>query len=392
MKGRRAAICLLMLFALLIAMCAGCAREASETPASDDEGHFSTDSVEESYAGWDDGEYDGMAFDWAGDFSYSDGIDENGFWEGIRALDYVDPFDYYSLRIPRDVHIVPDDTLNETVEGLVGEYGLFTRVMDREVEFGDIVNIDYVGTVDGVEFANGSTEGRGVDVTIGVTQYIDDFLEQLIGYMPGETVNVEVTFPDDYGQDHLDGKDALFVTVINYIEGEHALTDENVAEHLSEGFGWTTVEEMREGVRENIQKNAIQEYLRWHFSSELEIEFVPDSMVEHQIKAMLSYYQEYADMSEMGLDEFVSTYVGVANVDELIMTNYDTNYNEALYYLVIQAIAEDVGITIISEELPEIYGMVEYMQFSSYYGLPYLKMFALGQKVVDFLIEHAVFE
>ena len=66
------------------------------------------------------------------------------------------------------------------------------------VEDGDTVNIDYVGSIDGVEFDGGSTNGQGTDLTIGSGLYIDDFEEQLIGSHPGDTVEVNVTFPDDY--------------------------------------------------------------------------------------------------------------------------------------------------------------------------------------------------
>ena len=82
---------------------------------------------------------------------------------------------------------------------------------------GDTVNIDYVGTVDGVEFDGGNTNGAGTDLTIGSGQYIDDFEEQLIGAHVGDTVEVNVTFPDNYGNEELNGKDAVFEVVINGI-------------------------------------------------------------------------------------------------------------------------------------------------------------------------------
>ena len=85
------------------------------------------------------------------------------------------------------------------------------------IENGDTVNIDYVGTVDGVEFDGGSTNGAGADLTIGSGRYIDDFEEQLIGSHPGDTVEVNVTFPEDYGNEELNGKDAVFEVVINGI-------------------------------------------------------------------------------------------------------------------------------------------------------------------------------
>lgn len=85
------------------------------------------------------------------------------------------------------------------------------------VEDGDTVNIDYVGTVDGVEFEGGNTDGNGTDLVIGSGDYIDDFEDQLIGSHPGDTVEVQVTFPDDYGNEELNGKDAVFTVTVNGI-------------------------------------------------------------------------------------------------------------------------------------------------------------------------------
>lgn len=86
-----------------------------------------------------------------------------------------------------------------------------------EVQQGDTVNIDYVGSIDGVEFEGGNTQGAGADLTIGSGTYIDNFEEQLIGAHPGQSVDVKVTFPEDYGQEDLNGKEALFKVVVNGI-------------------------------------------------------------------------------------------------------------------------------------------------------------------------------
>lgn len=86
------------------------------------------------------------------------------------------------------------------------------------VEDGDTVNIDYVGSVDGVEFEGGSTRGQGTDLVIGSGSYIDDFEEQLIGAHPGDEVDVYATFPDPYNNNpDLSGKEALFEVTINGI-------------------------------------------------------------------------------------------------------------------------------------------------------------------------------
>ena len=71
--------------------------------------------------------------------------------------------------------------------------------------------------IDGVEFEGGNTKGNGADLVIGSHTYIDDFEEQLIGHHPGDSVDVTVTFPEDYGKDELNGKEALFKVTVNGI-------------------------------------------------------------------------------------------------------------------------------------------------------------------------------
>lgn len=94
------------------------------------------------------------------------------------------------------------------------EYSTDTNLV---VEDGDTVNIDYTGYVGTEAFDGGSTDGAGTSLTIGSGSYIDDFEEQLIGHNVGETVEVYVTFPEDYGVDELNGQDATFEVTINGI-------------------------------------------------------------------------------------------------------------------------------------------------------------------------------
>ena len=117
-----------------------------------------------------------------------------------------------------------DDTSEDTSEGTADDTsdsqentGELSTDTSLTVADGDTVNIDYVGTVDGVEFDGGSTNGTGTDLVIGSGSYIDDFEDQLIGAHPGDEVQVEVTFPDDYGSQDLAGKDAVFAVTINGI-------------------------------------------------------------------------------------------------------------------------------------------------------------------------------
>ena len=104
-----------------------------------------------------------------------------------------------------------------SIESTIGDTSIFSTDTSITVKDGDTVNIDYVGSIDGVEFAGGNTNGAGADLTIGSGTYIDDFEEQLIGAHPGDTVEVNVTFPENYGNEELNGKEALFVVEVNGI-------------------------------------------------------------------------------------------------------------------------------------------------------------------------------
>ena len=326
-------------------------------------------------------------------FSYSDGIDENGYYTDVRALDFVELFDYQALAIPSEVHHVSNDDVQSEIDYFLEEYPSRQQITDRAVADGDTVNIDYVGSVAGVEFERGSTEGLGVDVTIGVTNYIDDFLEQLIGSKPGETVNVEVTFPEDYHEPTLQGKDALFVTVINYIVVEEAaeLTDEFVALNLSAAYGWSTVEEMEEGIRQGILGAILQQYVQYYLVTEVSVKSVPDRLIEYQQKAMLKYYREYAeDYMGVTLEEYLYYYGGFSNAVEFLEVNREENIRSATFYLVVQAVAEDAGISVGDEDMIEYFGENDLSVYEEYYGLPYLKQAVICEKVLNIIVENVV--
>lgn len=110
-----------------------------------------------------------------------------------------------------------DTSTDTSTESTTGDTSTFSTDTSLTVKDGDTVNIDYVGSIDGVEFAGGNTNGAGADLTIGSGTYIDDFEEQLIGAHPGDTVEVNVTFPENYGNEELNGKEALFVVEVNGI-------------------------------------------------------------------------------------------------------------------------------------------------------------------------------
>lgn len=326
---------------------------------------------------------------------YSDGLDENGFWEGIKALDYVDISGYKAMKFPRDVHQIPDDILQSEIANIMANFSTTVKTMTRAVKKGDTVNIDYVGSINGVEFSGGSTNGAGTDVIIGETQYIDGFLDQLIGHKPGEKVRVNVTFPKDYGEATLQGKAALFVTTINYITETVVpeLTDAFVSENLTAYYGWTNVKEMKDYMSSSLQKYAIEKFIEEYFIKEIIIKSVPEQLLKYQERYMLSSLRELAAYYGIGLIEMIN-YEGISGIEELIDTFYETNYNQAVYYLVIQAIAEDAGISVDTKDIEayflDKYGSTDYSAYVDEYGLPYTKQTVLSQKVLDYVIRNTV--
>ena len=330
-------------------------------------------------------------------FDYSEGYDEDGRWTQVTALDYVTLPDYTGIEVPSDVHTVTQEQLDSTLSSLLSGYATKKQVLDRAIEDGDTVNIDYVGSVDGVEFEGGSTGGNGTEVTIGVTQYIDDFLEQLIGHKPGESFDVEVTFPDEYhNNEDLAGKDAVFAVTVNYIVEQVTpeLTDDFVQENLKDTYGWSTAQEAMDSIKSDLSWSASAEYLWEQVTSGSQISELPQSMVDYQFNRMLGEYQQMADSYGMTLDEAFSM-VGVADEEELRQQYLEDLEANAKDELVLQAIAEDADIHVTEEDVEDYFKTVVHLEdYSAYeqnYGTPYLRRVALNNRVLEYLVDNATF-
>ena len=339
----------------------------------------------------------------AEEFTHSTGLDKEGMWEGVNALENVTLCDYNNILIPEDVQTVSDEEVQNEVDYYLSEHTITNQITNRAVKDGDTVNIDYVGSIDGVEFEGGSTNGAGTEVTIGYTTYIDDFLEQLIGQMPGTTINVEVTFPENYGTEesgsaHLNGKDAVFVTTINHIieYSDPVLDDSFVSENLSANFGWMTVAEMKQGISEQIRSSKVSQFIRQYIVENSTVNTLPQSMLSYQENSLILYYQEYAKQVNMEFEDFLTSYLGVADQAELIEMNKDINTETAEYYLLTQAVAEDAGILATDEDIKAYFvkyvNTEDYSQFETFYGKPYLKLMVLNQLVLDYIESNAAAE
>lgn len=162
-------------------------------------------------------------------------------------------------------------------------------VEDRAIASGDIANIDYEGSVDGVPFEGG--KGAEYDLKIGSGTFIPGFEEQLTGKSAGDACEVDVTFPEDYGNADLQGKKAVFQVKVNSIKNKELPDlDDEFAKDVSE---FDTLDAYRESIREKRAEGA-----RTRAQAEFENNVVksvvanaavdvPEVMVENELDSMI---------------------------------------------------------------------------------------------------------
>jgi trigger factor len=160
---------------------------------------------------------------------------------------------------------------------------------------GHQVTIDFIGTIDGVEFEGGSAQG--IDLELGSGRMIPGFEEQLVGAKSGEQRDLEVTFPADYGNDALSGKDAVFAATVTAIKRkELPELDDDFAKDLGEEF--ETLDDVKGRIREGLEaqrKHASDHHLHRTLLDDLlaRTSFeVPPSLVERQLESQLQQFQQ----------------------------------------------------------------------------------------------------
>ena len=367
--------------------------EAAESTAE------TADTAEKASAETADAEYAYLA-----DFSFSDAFDENGYLKGVTATDYVTlPDDYADITISADLGQVTDEDISNYIDqNVLSNYATDEKVTDRAAADGDTVNIDYVGSVDGVEFDGGNTQGNGADLTLGSHSYIDDFEDQIVGHMPGESFDVTVTFPEDYGNEDLNGKEAVFKTTLNYIKESKNpdLTDDWVASNLGETMNLNTIDELNDFVKNTMlyDQQASTVYSALHdkvsFAKEL-----PQSVLDYYRDVVLyrvySYAKNYGTTMTTLLKSGVlgTSYDSIDAYLEDIQGSLNTITEQAL---LMQAIAEKQGLVcdtaLMNQDFGKFYGTTDPSAYISSYGENYIKMNVLQSDVMQNLIDNVKYE
>lgn len=370
----------------MTAALAGCSAEeggATSESAATSENAATGESAADPYA-------------YLADFRFDRLFDDKGYLSGITASDYVTLAEGYdAVTLPKELGEVSEADVTEYIDiNVLSNFTTTAQVTDRAAADGDNVNIDYVGSIDGVEFSGGNSNGNGQDLLLGSHSFIDTFEEQIAGHMPGETFDVTVTFPEDYQNTDVAGKEAVFSTTLHYINEDVTpeLTDEWVAENLKETMGFADVAELKAFVTDTMlfdnQSGDVYSAVleKATFADEL-----PQEISDFYRDASLYTAYQYAQQYGMTVSDML-TASGFESVDAF-MEQYAANLESSVrQQLVMQAIAEDKGITCDSDTLAanfhRFYGTNDPTQYNTYYGENYVKMTMLHNMVMQGLIDN----
>lgn len=280
------------------------------------------------------------------------------------------------------------DALNE----LVNRSTTF-EAQDKVSELHDVVNINFEGFADGVAFEGG--KGEDYDLELGSHTFIPGFEDQLVGYKKGDKVDVKVTFPENYHAENLKGKEAIFKCDINEVKVKKVA---NLDDELAKAHGLSTIEELRESVKAEIEHRNLQksfnnyfEKVCTHIAANSEIVITPE-LEEKGLQNLLAYYQQMVGQYGMTLEQYLQ--MGGKTLEEFKEMMKPEAIKGAKVNAVLEYIAKEENL-MPSEE--EVNFELDYLQKAYHLNDEQLKEFKdrnleefkleiAKRKVADFLI------
>ena len=259
--------------------------------------------------------------------------DENGvtLTATVPVKPDVEIGSYKGLKIRSYEYNVTDEEVDKEANRILLSKAEDVAVSDRPCKNGDIVKIDFSGSVDGVKFPGGTAEDY--DLELGSGAFIPGFEEQVEGMSVGEEKNITVKFPDDYQADDLKGKEAVFEIKLKGITEKKypELTDEFVKAN----GGCETVEEYKKKCRERLESRAATRSVNETENSILKAicatakAEIPDAMVEQEIDKMVQDFsyrlmyqgvklEDYLKYMGLTMEQFRSQFTG--NATERVMS------------------------------------------------------------------------
>jgi trigger factor len=181
-----------------------------------------------------------VSFDEGKDLSYK---------MAVEVLPEIQTMNFSELNLERLKPEVPDQEIDQALERIARQQRK-SEPADRPAATGDLVVIDFTGSIDGTEFPGGSAKDYTLELGSGA--FIPGFEDQLVGAKTGEQRTVDVTFPADYGAPDLAGKTAQFAVAVKEVR---AITPQPIDDSLAEAVGMENLEGLRQAVRERIERD-----------------------------------------------------------------------------------------------------------------------------------------
>ena len=291
----------------------------------------------------------------------------------VKDIDkYITIGQYKGLSLEKVVETITD----AEVEGSISQDLAMTKeeVKDGVVEEGDTVVINYVGTENGKEFNGGSAENQ--EITIGSGGYIPGFEDGILGMKKGETKDVPLTFPEDYIEPSMAGKDVVFKITLQSFKRAPELNDDWVAKNTD----FKTVEEYKEDKKKLLQKSAEQMAENilyqnaWNQVYEAsEVKEYPEKDVEEAYAEFETQIKSYAKQGGMELEDYLES----QQVSKEAFETQCQEYAEARVKqnLILQGIMDAEGMTLedkeslaVQDELIQNYGVKDLAALVDTYG------------------------
>lgn len=258
---------------------------------------------------------------------------------------------YKGMKIKEFAYNVEDADVDKEIERLLDRNARKIEVSDRPCQNGDTVNIDFIGTIDGVKFDGG--EAAGFDLTLGSGQFIPGFEDQVVGMNVGESRDVNVRFPENYQAEELKGKDAVFAVKLNSVKGKELpeLTDA----FIKDATGSETIEEYKAKTKERLQQqadknslDATENSILDAISATAEAE-IPQAMVEREIDGLVQKFEYQLMYQGLKLQDYLDF---IKTTKEEFRKNYEEQAKKnVLNQLVISQIIKDEKIEATDEEV-----------------------------------------
>lgn len=293
-------------------------------------------------------------------------IDENGVT--LTATFYVKPDvqikDYLGIPVTREVATVSAKDVNEEIERVRQRNSRMIEITDRPAQNGDLANIDYSGSVDGVPFDGGSAQGH--ELRLGSGQFIPGFEEQVAGHSIGDEFDVNVKFPEEYHAKELAGKDAVFKCRLNGIKfNELPALDDEFARDVSE---FDTLAEYKKDIKAKIQERnnktadaKMEEDIVKALIDKVEAD-IPEAMFENETENFVRDYDTRLRMQGLDLNTYFK-YTGM-DLEALKKQMRPDAERQVKARLAFEKIAELEKLTASDEEIDE-----EYKRLAGIYGM-----------------------